>query len=161
MNKSSLTKSLLLAGLVAVGGIAQADTYDLPQQAGEMSTMTNGQPNLLTTNSPYGDSHVIVDTTVLGAAPATVVTTTTYPAIVTYSYPLPAPVVSNADTVVTQIHRPAVVSDTASAATFDVPTRAGEASTMTGGAPNMVTNNNVVLGSSSVYSTVTPPYLLY
>ena len=37
---------------------------------------------------------------------------------------------------------------TASAATFNVPSRAGEASTMTGGAPNMVTDNSRVIMQS-------------
>jgi len=181
MKQTSLSRALLLAGLVAVAGLAQAETFDVPQQAGEASTMTEGAPNQLTTNSPYGDTTLgVVDTTVLGAAPATVVvpgssqqvvTTTTYASpVVThtapalpqqYSYVLSAPIVANADAVVTQIHRPEIVSSTASAATFDVPTRAGEASTMTGGAPNMVTNNSAVIAGSGAYTTVTPPYYLY
>jgi hypothetical protein len=150
MTKTSLPRALLLAGIVAAAGVAQAESFDVPQQAGEASTMTHGAPNLLTTNSPYGSGHVIVDTTTLGAAPATVTTYTyTYP-VTTYSYVQPpvayvAPPVAYAnpdvDTVVTRVYRPEVVSRTASAATFNVPSRAGEASTMTGGAPNMVTDN--------------------
>ena len=143
MTQSSLTRVLLLAGVVAAAGVAQAQTYDVPQQAGEASTMTHGAPNLLTDNPN--------DTRILGAAPSTTTVTTytyTYPAAVTtYSYPAPvvtysAPVATYVpDTVVTQVHRPEVVSRTASAATFNVPSRAGEASTMTGGAPNMSTDN--------------------
>lgn len=133
MTKTSLSRALLLAGLVAAGGIAQAETFDTPQQAGEASTMTQGAPNLQTTNSPYGDSQVVIDTTVMGAAPATV-----YSAV-----PVPNPY---SDTVVTYVHRPEVVSRNSAAATFNVPARAGEASTMTGGAPNVATdNNNVIL----------------
>lgn len=82
MNKSTL--SLLVAGTLALAGVAQAQTFDTPTQAGEASTMTNGAPNQLTTNSPYGDGNVALGTTILGAGP---VTTTTY------GYTLPAPVV--------------------------------------------------------------------
>lgn len=172
MTKLSLSRALMLAGLVAAAGVAQAQTYDVPQQAGEASTMTSGAPNQLTTNSPYGDNTVVIDTSVMGAAPAThVVTTTTYSGpVVTYqtpmlphhysAYTLPAPIVNNADTVITGVYSPDVVSRTQAAATFDVPARAGEASTMTGGAPNMVTDNRIVLGNSG-YTTVTPPYLLH
>src|SRR3954467_6958702 len=70
MNKTTL--SLIVPGALAVGGIAQAETFDTPSQAGEASTMTMGQPNQLTTNSPYGDGRVVVDTTVRGAAPTPV-----------------------------------------------------------------------------------------
>lgn len=122
MTQTSLAKTLLLAGLVAAGGLVQAQTFDTPQQAGEMSTMTNGQPNRLTTNSPYADGTVVIDTRVLGAPPSTtiiegptsttVVTTTTYSSpVVTYAVPmlphhyqghvLSAPVLQNPDTVVT------------------------------------------------------------
>ena len=43
MKKSTL--SLIVAGALAVAGVAQAETYDTPTQAGEASTMTMGQPN--------------------------------------------------------------------------------------------------------------------
>jgi hypothetical protein len=135
MNKSLST--LLIAGMVAVGGVAHAETFDSPQQAGEASTMTMGAPNQLTTNSPYSDGqtvwiesspHVIVDTTVLGASPAVVGSSIGAP-----------------DADVTYVFRPDVASRNQAAATFDVPSRAGEASTMTGGAPNMVTDNDRVI----------------
>ena len=50
------------------------------------------------------------------------------------------------------------------AATFNVPARAGEASTMTGGVPNMVTDNErKILGSYTIpyaaVSTGTPYYV--
>ncbi len=62
--------SLLLAGLLAVGGAAQAQqappvrasetaaadaTSNVPPRAGEASTMTNGVPNLLTSNVQPGE----------------------------------------------------------------------------------------------------------
>ena len=127
MNKSLST--LLIAGMVAVGGVAHAETFDSPQQAGEASTMTHGAPNQLTTNSPYSDGQtVIVDTTVLGASPAVVGSSIGAP-----------------DADVTYVYRPDIVSRDQAAATFNVPSRAGEASTMTGGAPNMVTDNSRVI----------------
>jgi hypothetical protein len=70
--------SLIVAGVLAVAGVAQAETFDSPTQAGEASTMTDGQPNLLTNNIGYPEMSittvpgVIVDTTVLGAPPATI-----------------------------------------------------------------------------------------
>lgn len=138
MRKTTIS-ALFVAGALAMAGVAQAETFNSPTQAGEASTMTNGVPNQLTTNSPYGDGTTVIDyytttnpTAVLGAGPAIVTTTTYtygYPA---YSYVMPAPVVvyDNYD------------SGRASATeTSNVPQRAGEASTMTNGVPNLVTNN--------------------
>lgn len=136
MRKATIS-ALFVAGALAMAGVAQAETFNSPTQAGEASTMTNGVPNQLTTNSPYGDGTVIDyytttnPTTVLGAGPATV-TTTTYYSYPAYSYVMPAPVVvyDNYD------------SGWASATeTSNVPQRAGEASTMTNGVPNLLTNN--------------------
>lgn len=155
MTKTSLTRVLLLAGVVAAAGVAQAETFDSPQQAGEASTMTHGAPNQLTTNSPYPDGTVVLNTTVMGAAPATVatypgtVTTTTYP-VATYGtttyYTYPA------------THAwPSTRRDPrhAAAGTFDVPARAGEASTMTGGNPNALTDNYVPQVAGNVVVPVT------
>ena len=54
--KNFTTTSLLLAGLMAVAGVANAQaaagTSDVPSKAGEASTMTNGVPNAKTTNTP-------------------------------------------------------------------------------------------------------------
>ena len=51
--------SVLLAALLGVTGAAWAsgasESTDSPLRAGEMSIMTNGVPNLVTSNSPYGD----------------------------------------------------------------------------------------------------------
>lgn len=53
--KMNATPSLLLAGLMAFAGVAQAQTAsatsDVPVKAGEASTMTQGVPNAKTTNS--------------------------------------------------------------------------------------------------------------
>jgi hypothetical protein len=140
---SSLSRALLCAGALAVAGagVAQAETFDSPQQAGEMSTMTQGAPNLVTNNIPnegvstststYPSYSYGNPTTVLGAGPATVTTYTyTYPAYATTATYVAPPVV-NYD------HTWGGASETS-----NVPLRAGEATTMTGGAPNMLTNND-------------------
>ncbi|MEO7548070.1 MAG: hypothetical protein ABIT82_06570 [Ramlibacter sp.] len=55
------TASLLLAGMMAFAGIANAQsgsasaTTDVPGKAGEASTMTNGKPNAKTTNNMASD----------------------------------------------------------------------------------------------------------
>lgn len=128
MRNTSTPRILLAAGLIAAAGFAQAQTTDAPQQAGEASTMTNGAPNQATTNSPYSELpshpahvHVVPGTTVvMGAAPVYV---TPYP--YTYSY-------DATDSKYTMSR---------ATATTNVPGRAGEASTMTNGAPNLSTNN--------------------
>jgi hypothetical protein len=125
---SRTTLSILMAGAMALAGVAQAQTFDTPLQAGEASTMTSGQPNQLTTHSPYGDGVTVIDTAVLGAAPLVMT-----PVVPPYVY------------------MPPNVADRQAAATFNVPARAGEASTMTGGAPNMVTDNSsLVAGGYSL-----------
>lgn len=118
MKKSTL--SLIVAGTLAVAGLAQADTYDTPQQAGEASTMTMGQPNQLTANSPSSDTRI------LGAAPTTVMVPMEHYVAVQPGW----------DGSYQQRHQ--------AAATFNVPARAGEASTMTGGVPNQLTDNNAI-----------------
>lgn len=146
MKKSTL--SLIVAGALAVAGVAQAETFDTPMQAGEASTMTMGQPNQLTTNSPYADNTVIVDTTVLGAAPVTMVPSTTVMVPMDhYVYTQPG-YMGNYQ----QRHQ--------AAATFNVPARAGEASTMTGGAPNVATDNERLANNTyvDVYSIPSMPY---
>jgi hypothetical protein len=51
--------SMLLAAIIGFSGAAYAsgasESTESPLRAGEASTMTNGVPNLQTTNSPYGD----------------------------------------------------------------------------------------------------------
>lgn len=59
MNKHA-TSSLLLAGLMALAGVASAQTAagtsDVPMQSGEASTMTQGVPNAKTTNTPGSEA---------------------------------------------------------------------------------------------------------
>lgn len=117
MNKTSLSRTLLLAGILAAAGVAQAQVPDEPQQPGQPSLSASGA-NQQTPYTETADNAVVIDTTVLGAPPAvvvapptadTVVTTTTYVGpVVTwtqpmlphhYTYTLPAPVVENPDTV--------------------------------------------------------------
>jgi hypothetical protein len=124
MNKSSLSRKLLLAGCVAVAGIAQAQTSDVPTQAGEASTMTHGQPNAVTTNSPYGD------TTVMGAGPVVIYSEPAYVAGVP-AYPVVPPHLQRSD----------AYPRGSGAETCNVPSQAGEASTMTHGQPNAATSN--------------------
>lgn len=147
MKKSTL--SLIVAGALAVAGVAQAETFDTPMQAGEASTMTMGQPNQLTTNSPYADNTVVVDTTVLGAAPVVI----TEPAT-TVMVPMDHSVWTQPGYMGTYRQRHQA------AATFNTPARAGEASTMTGGAPNVATDNNRLAANTyvDVYSTPSMPY---
>jgi hypothetical protein len=59
--RKTLYSTLIAAGLLAAFGTAQAAaTGDAPLRAGEASTMTNGQPNSVTTNSPYADGTVVL-----------------------------------------------------------------------------------------------------
>lgn len=146
MKKTTL--SLIVAGALGLAGMAQAETFNTPTQAGEASTMTMGQPNELTTNSPYPDNtvvvvpaaqdSVVVDTTTLGAGPNTMGHSVYVQPGWSGSYH--------------QRHE--------AAATFNTPARAGEASTMTGGEPNMLTDNNRLSGDRAVdvWSVPSNPY---
>ena len=136
MRKTTLS-ALLAAGIVAVAGVAQADTFDSPTQAGEASTMTGGVPNQATTNSPFPDGYN--PTIVMGAGPAHV-TTYTYstPYVTTYSYTYPAGTYLVPAPVIDNSWNGYLNSATE---TSNVPQRAGEASTMSGGVPNMATTN--------------------
>jgi hypothetical protein len=125
MTKTSLSRALLLAGIVAAAGIAQAQTSDVPTQAGEASTMTHGQPNVATTNSPFGDHPAV-----MGAGPVVVYETPTY-VYVEPSHPALKPHLQRSD----------AYARGSFAETCNVPSRSGEASTMTGGQPNAATNN--------------------
>ena len=132
MNKTSLTRALFVAGALAVaGGMAQADVTSYP----------DGTRVELSESS--------IDTTTLGAGPSALPRVTT----TTVTTTTPVYVFPNIDwdrsTVLLQPH-PMMSSarsfelDRTAAATFDVPTRAGEASTMTSGVPNLVTSNESV-----------------
>ena len=58
--KNLATTSLLLAGLMAMAGATSAQTAaatsNVPVQAGEASTLTNGVPNAQTTNSTASEA---------------------------------------------------------------------------------------------------------
>jgi hypothetical protein len=167
MKKTSLTRAMLVAGAVALAGAAQADAIFYPD--GTMVELGETGADTLALDSSMDST---VDTTVLGA-PAASVTTTTTTAVPVQNFVYVQPNIDfDRHTVVSQLHhRNSVGSSThlmqerQSAATFNVPSRAGEASTMTGGAPNMVTDNNTfVVGSLSIpYSSITvgqPYYVL-
>lgn len=150
MKKTSLTRILLAAGAIGLAGAANADAIFYPD--GTMVELGDNGAELLALGSTP-----VVDTTVLGAPAATVTSTTVTVPQAVYVQP-------NIDwdrtTVMTQMREHRMPSHTdrhAAAATFDVPARAGEASTMTGGAPNMVTDNHTfVVGSTSIpYSSLT------
>lgn len=126
MIKARTTASLLLAGLMAGGAWAQtaSATSDVPVQAGEASTLTHGQPNMATANNPAA------------AAPLTSATG--------------VPVDSASSTSVMGAPSAREVPLHSATVTSNVPTKAGEASTMTNGVPNMSTNNPVTDGSRVV-----------
>ena len=165
MTKTSLTRAMFVAGAVALAGAAHADAIFYPD--GTMVELGDSGADTLALDSSMDSS---IDTTVLGAPAASVTTTTTVP-VHNFVYVQPN-IDFDRHTVVSQLHhRSSVGSSThlmqerQSAATFNVPSRAGEASTMTGGAPNMVTDNNTfVVGSLSIpYSSITvgqPYYVL-
>lgn len=73
MTQRHLTTSLLLSGLLAFAGFAQAQsgsaaaTTNVPAKAGEASTMTQGKPNAQTTNTPGGTMGAGTASTSVGA----------------------------------------------------------------------------------------------
>lgn len=119
MNKS-LFSLIAAAGLLAAGGMAQAQTYVVPSDATIVgnTVITTTYPGVMV-GVP---SATVVDTTVLGAGPTVMVPSDSS----VYVQPGWSGSYS-------QRHQ--------AAATFNVPARAGEASTMTGGQPNVSTDN--------------------
>jgi hypothetical protein len=111
MTQRHITTSLLLSGLLAFAGFAQAQsgsasaTSNVPPKAGEASTMTQGRPNASTNNTPgsTGTSATTGSTATTGASGSG--------------------------------------TQGGASATSNVPPKAGEASTMTQGRPNASTNN--------------------
>jgi hypothetical protein len=163
MKKLSL--SLLAAASMAVAGMAQADAIFYPD--GTVVELGETGADTLALDSSMNSS---IDTTVLGAAPSSMTVTTVQSPLV-YVQP-------NIDwdrtTAMTQmrtnshlVHNGGLVSQqqrTQAAATFNVPARAGEASTMTGGAPNATTDNApLVVGSYTIPHTVVvgQPYYVF
>jgi hypothetical protein len=162
MKKISL--SLLAAGVMAAAGFAQADAIYYPD--GTMVELGESGTDTLALGSSTAS-----DTSVLGAGPALATVTTVSAPQVVYVQP--------------NIHWDRTVAMTQmrsnvhlmhkglgeherkqAAATFNVPARAGEASTMTNGVPNAMTHNpngSMVVGSYSIPYTVvtTEPYYIF
>jgi hypothetical protein len=174
MKTTSLTRALFVAGMMAAaGGVAQADAIFYPDgthvELGA-NAVENGLADAVLARSsrtaPSQDALLAmgvladqnsssmiassddfsVDTTTLGAGPARTTTTTVTTTTPVYVFPninfdrhtvlaSPHPMMS---------HVRSTDMDRTAAATFDSPTRAGEMSTMTSGAPNMVTDNTSV-----------------
>lgn len=159
MKKSSLTRALFVAGAVAMAGAAQADAIFYP----DGTVVELGDSDSMTESVALDDSSSI-DTTVLGGPSATLGTTTTT-SVPVHEFVYVQPNIDfDRATVVSQLHHRNMVlgnkhtmQERQSAATFNVPSRAGEASTMTGGAPNMVTDNNsFIVGSTAIpHSAIT------
>lgn len=162
MKKLSL--SLLAAASMAVAGIAQADAIFYPD--GTVVELGETGADSLALDSSMDTS---IDTTVLGAAPSSMTVTTVQSPLV-YVQPN---INWDRTTAMTQLRsnphlvHNGVVSQqqrTQAAATFNVPARAGEASTMTGGAPNATTDNApLVVGSYTIPHTVVvgQPYYVF
>jgi hypothetical protein len=200
MKKTSLTRALFVAGLMAVaGGVAQADAIFYPDGThvelganavengladsvlARSSSTAPSQDDLLAMGvlADQNSSSMIassddfsVDTTTLGAGPSRLTTTTVTTTTPVYVFPninfdrstvlaSPHPMMS---------HARSLDMDRTAAATFDSPTRAGEMSTMTSGAPNMVTTHEsfaslpapvvdtTVLGAGPAVITTSPWY---
>jgi hypothetical protein len=145
MKKISL--SLMAAGVMAVGGLAHADAIFYPD-----GTMVDLGPTGADTLALSSSNNLSMnDTTVLGAGPATGTTVTTVTPTVEYVYVQPS---INWDRTVAMdqihhnyhlMHRGDSGMRHQAAATYNVPARAGEASTMTGGAPNVATDNRALI----------------
>lgn len=160
MKKISL--SLLAAGVMAAAGLAHADAIYYPD--GTVVQLGPNGADHMTMSSSSG-----MDTTVLGAGPSTATTVTTVTPAVEYVYVQPNINFDRA-TAVAQLHRNEHLMHRDSnvrhqaAATFNVPARAGEASTMTGGAPNVSTDNEMVVGRYTIpYNVVSldGPYYVF
>jgi hypothetical protein len=159
MKKTSLTRALFVAGAVALAGAANADAIFYPD--GTHVELGNTDVSTLSLDKS-------MDTSVLGAGASTLPATTTTTTVTTRDYVYVQPNINwDRGTVVSQMHgNPHLVhgTRTQAAATFNVPARAGEASTMTGGAPNaLTTNDRVIVGSYVIpYATVTTsPYYVF
>jgi hypothetical protein len=188
MKKTSLTRALLVAGVMAAAGsLAQADAIFYPDgthvELGD-SAVENGLAGAVlarsATTAPSQDDllamgvladqdrtviassdDTMVDTRTLGAGPANMSRATT----TTVTTTTPVYVFPNINwdrhVVLSQPHPMmsgvrSLDMDRSAAATFDSPTRAGEASTMTGGAPNMLTTNEPLVTSLPAPVVVTP-----
>jgi len=174
MKNTSLTRALFVAGVMAVAGAAaQADAIFYPDgthvELGE-NAVENGLANSVlarsSTTAPNRDDLLAMgvladqdsrttiassddfsmDTRSLGAGPSRMTTTTVTTTTPVYVFPN---INFDRSTVLADPHRvishaPMFDMDRTAAATFDSPMRAGEVSTMTSGAPNLVTTNESV-----------------
>jgi len=148
MKKSTL--SMIAAGLLAVGGLAQADTPDLSPNTSIMP----GHSVVITESSGGGRTYWI-DTPVITSAPSVAyVDGTVVDTSVLGAGPVLVPMESSVYVQPgwngnwQQRHQ--------AAGTFNVPARAGEASTMTNGNPNMLTDNNQLSHDIAVPIYVAP-----
>ena len=162
MKKTSL--SLIAAGVMAAASFAHADAIFYPDGRVVELGATGADTLALDSSS--------MDTSVLGAGPASSVTTTTS-VTPQYEYVYVQPNINfDRSVALNQAHRNAHLMHRGdsrmrhqAAATFDTPARAGEASTMTGGAPNVSTDNRaMVVGSYNIpYNVVSVdgPYYVF
>ena len=150
MSKHSMSLSIVFAAALAAAGVAQAqvaETTNSPQRAGEASTMTGGAPNAKTTNATTTSRPANVNT----AMPAE---TTNVPQRAGEASTMTGgqPNAKTTNTVGTTTDRKTskmgnksdkagTAGKAAATETSNTPQRAGEASTMTGGAPNAKTTN--------------------
>lgn len=162
MKKISL--SILAAGMMAAAGFAQADAIFYPD--GTVVELGESGADSLALGSSSS-----IDTTVLGAGPATTTVTTVGAPQLVYVQPN---IHWDRTTAMTQMRSNVHMVHNGlseherkqAAATFNVPARAGEASTMTDGVPNAMTQNpsgSMVVGSYSIpYAVVTTqPYYVF
>jgi cytoskeletal protein RodZ len=109
MIKMTLSRSIVLAGVLAAAGAVQAqsatETSNTPQRAGEASTMTKGVPNAKTSNDSAATTTKKTSKDKMAKAGGS------------------------------------SANKGSATETSNVPQRAGEASTMTGGVPNKKTTN--------------------
>jgi hypothetical protein len=173
--KKTLT-ALVAVSALAAAGLAQADAIFYPDgrvvELGDSSVESLALDESSTMDIAPVDTTVLgassdplldtpIDTTVMGAPSSTLSSSTT----TTVQVPQLVYVQPNIDfdraTVLSQLHNRnlvirdhRIVSSTDTRDTFNVPQRAGEASTMTGGVPNLVTDNSIVVGGLTIPHTV-------
>jgi hypothetical protein len=150
MIQAKTTVSLLLAGLMAGGAWAQtaSATSDVPVKAGEASTMTQGQPNMATQHDPMRGHGSV------GSATSAPLSSSTGVPVDSAASPSSTAVMGAPSAVMSGSGAREVPHHSATVTT-NVPTKAGEASTMTNGVPNMRTDNPNPDGSR----LLTPPVL--
>jgi len=177
MKKTSLTQALFVAGVVAMAGAAQAGglSYgELRSDASPGSTLSSdmslSSDATVSPEATVSSADSSIDTSVLGAGSSSLSSSTT--TTTTVNAPRLVYVQPSIDwdrsTALTQMGSNAhlhgkVVSNAQTRNTFDLPQRAGEASTMTGGAPNMLTDNeHLVVGSYRIpHTSVTGDYYVF